>query len=76
MLIFVGLLILICIVGFLVLMSKGIIRAGQGCSIPSVAFNLEMFTVPELVLADVPKSAVADSHWYVKAFMRPRRKKV
>ncbi|WGT40137.1 hypothetical protein QH639_04970 [Lysinibacillus sp. 1 U-2021] len=76
MLIFVGFLILICVGSFLVLMTKGIILAGQGRSIPSVVFNQEMFTEPEPVIADMPKRAVADSHWFVKTFMRPRRKKV
>lgn len=76
MLIFVGLLILTSVGCFLAPMINGIIKAGQGSSISSVAFNQEMFTVPEPVLADVPKRAVADSHWFVKAFMRPRRKKV
>ncbi|UED81946.1 hypothetical protein FH508_0008635 [Lysinibacillus sp. CD3-6] len=76
MLVFVGLLILVSVGGVLALMINGIITAGQGRSISSVAFNQELFTVPEPVLADVPKRAVADSHWFVKAFMRPRRKKV
>lgn len=76
MLIFIGLLILISVGGLLSLMINGIIKAGQGRSISSVAFNQEMLTVPEPVLADVPKRALADSHWFVKAFMRPRRKRV
>jgi len=75
MLIFVGLLLLISVGGCLALMINGIIIAGRGSSISSVTFNQEIFTEqPESILADVPKRAVADSHWYIKAFMRPRRK--
>lgn len=74
--IFVGLLILICVGGFISLMIKEIIAAGRRGSIIPAVFNQEMFTVPEPVLADVPKRPIADSHWFVKAFMRPRRKRV
>ena len=72
---FIGFLILVCVGGFVALTVNGIIVAGRGSSISSVVFNQEMFAEQEPVIAEVPKRAVADTHWHVKAFMRPRRKK-
>ncbi len=76
MLVFDVLVILAIVGGFLALIINGINTARQSRAMTSVAFNQEMFTVLEPVFVDVPKRAVADSHWFVKAFMRPRRKMV
>ncbi|MGE7946481.1 hypothetical protein [Lysinibacillus sp. NPDC093688] len=76
MLEFMGFLFIVCILGFIALMINGFIVARRKGSLPTELFNHEMFAVREPVVSEVPKRAVADSHWHVKTFMRPRRKKV
>ncbi|MGE7092539.1 hypothetical protein ACQKII_14060 [Lysinibacillus sp. NPDC048646] len=71
---FIGFLFLVCTGVIIALMVNGIIVAGRGRSFSSAVFDQEMFVVHEPVLADVPKRVIADTHWHVKAFMRPRRK--
>lgn len=73
---FLGFLIIVCIFGFIALLFNGIIVARRKGSLPTELFNHEMFAEREPVVSEVPKRAVADSHWHVKTFMRPRRKKV
>lgn len=76
MLEFMGFLIIACIFGFIALVINGLISVGRKSSMPTELFNHEMFAVRMPVVTELPKCAVADSHWHVKAFMRPRRKKV
>lgn len=74
MLLFFGFLITFLIFGLLALTIHGFISAGRKTPLSNELFNFEMFAEQEPVLAEVPKRAVADTHWHVKAFMRPRRK--
>lgn len=74
MLEFMGFLIIVCIFGFIALRINGLIVTNRRGSLPTELFNHEMFAEHEPVVTELPKRAVADSHWHVKAFMRPRRK--
>ncbi|MFJ6264417.1 hypothetical protein ACIQGW_05255 [Lysinibacillus xylanilyticus] len=76
MLEFMGFLIIVCILGFLALMINGFIVARRKGSLPTELFNHEMFAERKPVVEELPNRAVADSHWHVKTFMRPRRKLV
>lgn len=73
---YIGLLIVVFILIFLALAIHGLIKAGRKTLLPTELINHEMFVERDPVIADVPKREVADSHWYVKTFMRPRRKNV
>lgn len=68
--------IVISILCVLALVISRFIKARNKTSLPSELVNQEMFAEQEPVIAEVPKSPVADSHWHVKTFMRPRRKRV
>ncbi|MGE7129165.1 hypothetical protein [Lysinibacillus xylanilyticus] len=76
MLEFMGFLIIVCIFGFLALLINRIIRAGRKTPLSTELFNHEMFAERKPVVEELPTRAVADSHWHVKTFMRPRRNKV
>ena len=39
------------------------------------ALELSHFDVSEPVIRTLPKRAVKDNHWYIKTFLRSRRKK-
>lgn len=71
-----GIVVVLCILGVLVHFIYSFIANGKHAALPTELINQDMFAVRDPIIAEVPKSAVADSHWYVKAFMRPRRKKV
>ncbi len=68
--------IIISILCVLALVIYKFIKARIKTSLPTELVNQEMFAEQELVIAEVPKRPVADSHWHVKTFMRPRRKRV
>lgn len=69
-------LIIISIFCVLALVSYRFITAGNKTSLPTELVNQEMFVEQEQVITELPKRAVADSHWHIKTFMRPRRKRV
>jgi len=71
----IGYFIIISILCVFALVISRFIKARIKTSLPTDV-NQEMFAEQEPVIAEVPKSPVADSHWYVKTFMRPRRKRV
>gem|GEM_PF-2740338 len=73
---FIGFIILICFICVVALITNAIIVTCRRNALPSEFSNQQMFIDSEPIISEVPIRVVADSHWYVKAFMRPRRKKV
>lgn len=71
-----GYFIIISILCVFALVISRFIKARIKTSLPTELVNQEMFTEQEQVITELPKRAVADSHWHVKTFMRPRRKRV
>lgn len=73
---FIGILIMIfSFLAIVLTIYKGI-NVRRKLLLPTELINQEMFAEQEPVIAEVPKRHVADSHWHVKTFMRPRRKRV
>lgn len=71
-----GYFIIISILSVLALVTSRFVKARNKTYLPTELVNQEMFAEQELVIAEVHKRPVADSHWHVKSFMRPRRKRV
>lgn len=64
---------ILCVLAFVI---SRFIKARNKTYLPTKLVKQEMFAEQELVIAEVHKRPVADSHWHVKTFMRPRRKRV
>jgi len=76
MLEFIGILIIIfSFLAIVLTIYKGI-KVRRKLLLPTELINQEMFAEQEQVITELPRRAVADSHWHVKTFMRPRRKRV
>ncbi|MGE8004036.1 hypothetical protein [Lysinibacillus sp. NPDC093216] len=73
---FIGFIILICFIGVVALITNAIIVTCRRNALPSEFSNQQMFIDSDPIVSDVPKRPIADSNWFVKTFMRPRRKKV
>ncbi|WP_312506930.1 hypothetical protein [Lysinibacillus sp.] len=71
-----GYFIIISILCVLALVISRFIKTRNKTSLPTELVNQEMFAEQEQVITELPKRPVADSHWHVKTFIRPRRKRV
>ncbi len=76
MLEFIGILIIVFCFSAIALTIYKAIKVRRKLLLPTELINQEMFVEQEQVITVLPKRAVADSHWHVKTFMRPRRKRV